>query len=72
MTVPLRLPSSASGITPGSPVPLFVIAATSTVQGGVSFEYDVSRDGQKFLVNTLVEQAPAPISLILNRKPLLP
>jgi serine/threonine protein kinase/Tol biopolymer transport system component len=72
MTAPLRLPAGASGISLGSPVPLFVIAATSTVQGGVSFEYDVSRDGQKFLVNTLVEQAPAPISLILNRKPLLP
>jgi len=70
MTVPLRLPSSASGITLGTPVPLFVVAATSTVQGGISFEYDVSRDGQKFLVNTLVEQAPTPISLILNRKPL--
>jgi serine/threonine protein kinase len=26
----------------------------STVQGGLSFEYDVSADGQKFLVNTLV------------------
>jgi hypothetical protein len=39
------------------------------VQGGVTFDYDVSADGQKFLVNTLVEQPTPPISLILNRKP---
>jgi hypothetical protein len=47
---------------------LFRVPATSTIQGGLSFEYVVSAD-QKFLVNTIVEQT-APISLILNRKPI--
>jgi hypothetical protein len=49
---------------------LFRVPATSTIQGGLSFEYVISADGQKFLVNTIVEQTAASISLILNRKPI--
>jgi hypothetical protein len=31
------------------------------------YNYDVSADGQRFLVNTLVDQAPpAPITLVFN------
>ncbi|MDO8679732.1 MAG: hypothetical protein Q7R30_14475 [Acidobacteriota bacterium] len=67
---PVWLPDGGSLLFSRMPTP--GVFAPLTAQGGVSFEYDVSRDGQKFLVNTLVEQAPAPISLILNRKPLLP
>jgi hypothetical protein len=29
-------------------------------------EYDVTRDGKRFLMNTLVEHANSPITLILN------
>jgi dipeptidyl aminopeptidase/acylaminoacyl peptidase len=68
MVVPLhpyRADSSA-----GIPARLFRVPTTSTVQGGLSFEYVVSADGQRFLVNTIVQQMTAPISLILNRKPL--
>jgi hypothetical protein len=30
------------------------------------YMYDVSADGQRFLVNTLVEQAVQPITLVVN------
>ena len=68
MAVSVKLPQRGSEIALGPPVPLFKILATATVQGGLLHEYDVSADGQKFLVNTFVEQAAAPISLILNRR----
>ena len=70
MTVPVRLPSTGTSIVLGSPTPLFLVPVVSTVQGGVTFEYDIARDGQRFLVNTLVEEPPTPISLILNRRPI--
>jgi hypothetical protein len=36
--------------------------------GGSVIEYDVSKDGRRFLMNTFVEQALAPIALVLNKK----
>ncbi len=72
MSVPVRLPASGTEIILGTPVPLFVVRATSTVQGGVTFEYVVAANGQRFLINTFVERPVAPISLILNRKPVAP
>ena len=39
-------------------------------QGVTRQQYDVSADGQRFLMNTLIEEATAsPIRLILNWKP---
>jgi hypothetical protein len=38
----------------------------SVPTGGSVVEYDVTRDGKRFLMNTLVEHANAPITLILN------
>jgi dipeptidyl aminopeptidase/acylaminoacyl peptidase len=70
MAVPVRLPSKGTDVKLGSPVALFSVRITSTVQGGVTHEYDVTADGQRFLVNTHLEQTTAPISLILYRKPL--
>jgi eukaryotic-like serine/threonine-protein kinase len=69
MSVAIRgLPGDELSI--GQPVPLFSAPIMSSVQGGLSFEYDVSADGKEFLVNTFVEHPPVPISLILNRRPL--
>ena len=69
MSVAIRvLPGDELSI--GQPVRLFSAPITSTVQGGMWFEYDVSADGKEFLVNTSVEHPPALISLILNRRPL--
>jgi Tol biopolymer transport system component len=70
MMVPVRLPSKGADVKLGSPTALFSVRITSTVQGGVTHEYDVTPDGQKFLVNTHLEQTTAPISLILNRRSL--
>jgi Tol biopolymer transport system component len=70
-----RLMSVAIRVLPGDelsiaqPVALFSAPIMSSVQGGLSFEYDVSADGKEFLVNTFAEHPPAPISLILNRRP---
>jgi Tol biopolymer transport system component len=69
VAVPVKLPSSGTGIVLGTPQPLFSIRIRSTVQGGVAHEYDVSADGQRFLMNLPDEQPPKPISLILDRRP---
>ena len=34
--------------------------------GGQSHQYDVSRDGERFLINTVVEVPSAPLTLLLN------
>jgi hypothetical protein len=67
MSVPMEFPNRDT-IRHGTPVPLFSVRVTSTVHGGTAFEYDVSADGQKFLVNAMVDRPTAPISLILNRR----
>jgi Tol biopolymer transport system component len=53
-------------IDPASPVPLFATRVSSTPTGGSVVEYDISRDGRQFLMNTLVEQTGAPITLVLH------
>lgn len=53
----------------GKPQRLFAAPVRSAVYGGTSFEYDVTADGQRFLINTFLERPAVPISLILNRHP---
>ena len=67
MAVSVELPARGLDLSVGTPRPLFSMRVTSTVQGDVTHEYDVSADGQRFLVNAIVEQPTAPISLVLNR-----
>ena len=66
MAVPMQLPSTGP-ILAGRPVPLF-----ATHIGGallqIPTQYVVSRDGQRFLMNTQSEDTP-PISVILNWAP---
>jgi Tol biopolymer transport system component len=62
MAVSIRLPSNGQTIEPGRPVPLFPIGVSD------GQEYMVSRDGQRFLINTVVEEAPSSITVILNWK----
>jgi serine/threonine protein kinase len=51
----------------GTPVPLFQSTPRQPVLVDDLFVYDVSRDGQRFLINTHVKQAEsAPLSVILN------
>ena len=70
MAVPIRL---GSGKPPeiGAAAPLFMTKVGGAIPQGVTRQqYDVSADGQRFLMNTLIEEATAsPIRLILNWKP---
>jgi hypothetical protein len=46
---------------------MFMTHVGAVVQGGSSQAYVVSRDGQRFLMNTVAEVASSsPITLILN------
>ena len=62
------LAAKGQDISIARPRELFSIPVSSTVQGGTFFEYDVSPDGQRFLVSAFVERPAAPISLILDRR----
>ncbi len=51
----------------GSPATLFQTTPRQPVSTNDQFAYDVSRDGQRFLINTQVKQAEtAPMSVVLN------
>jgi hypothetical protein len=53
-------------LKPGAPTALFVTRISSTRTGGSRHEYVISNDGQRFLMNTFVEQKDVPITLVLN------
>ncbi len=51
----------------GLPRPLFQTRAQVNRAGPNVFAYDVSADGQRFLVNTIVgEQASIPVTVVVN------
>jgi Tol biopolymer transport system component len=64
MAVSVR--TSGSTFEAGSPTALF--QTRIAVTGNFRQEYDVSRDG-RFLINTVLDDAPSPITLLLNWKP---
>ena len=67
MAVRIRIDST--GVDVGTPVPLFATqVGDSTPQNNYARNYMVSRDGQRFLVNTLKE-VTLPITVLLNWKP---
>ena len=71
MAVSFQQGSNGTAIEPATPVPLFAprIAGGAT-QAALRQQYVVSRDGQRFLINTpVVEEAVSPITLVLNWKP---
>jgi Tol biopolymer transport system component len=72
MGVPIRLASNSQTIDAGAPVPLF----TTHIGGAISVpnkqQYDVSPDGQRFLMNTIIEETALPITVILNWHPSKP
>lgn len=65
MAVPIAIGADGHSLRPGTPVALFK-APVGGVQGVSLRSYIASADGQRFLVDALLEQEPAPISLILN------
>jgi eukaryotic-like serine/threonine-protein kinase len=65
MSVSLTTRADGQGLQPNTPVALFAARIMGVPNGGSFVEYDVSRDGKRFLMNTLVEHT-SPIILILN------
>lgn len=64
MAVPMAVRPSGE-MQPGSPVSLFQ-TQTGGVQSTALNSYMPAADGQRFLVDALVDQAPTPISLVAN------
>jgi Tol biopolymer transport system component len=60
--VPVTLASNS--FSTGAPVPLFSVRRRGA-SGGIS-RYDVTRDGNRFLVRMPVDAEPQPITLVLN------
>jgi hypothetical protein len=50
----------------GTPAGLFQANPRELVATSEQFSYDVSKDGQKFLINTQLKTGMAPISVVLN------
>jgi hypothetical protein len=67
MAVPIAVMEGGRSLRPGAPVSLFQ-TRLGTIQGVALHNYLAAPDGQHFLLDTLVEQQPAPINLILNWK----
>ena len=61
----MAAPITVTGATlaPGAPVAIF-----PTRIGGPGRNYDVTRDG-RFLINTVLDEATAPITLLTNWNP---
>ena len=68
MAVPIRLASTSQTIEADSPIPLFATRVGGALSIPFRQQYDISPDGQRFLMNTLTEEAAAPITVILNWK----
>ena len=68
VAVPIAL--SSTGRTPetGTPAPLFAAPVASMLDIALH-QYIVSADGQRFLIDSVVEEAASPIVVILNWKP---
>ena len=67
MAAPITV--TGSTLTPGAPVALFptrIYGGGS--EAGQSRQYDVTRDG-RFLINTVLDEATAPITLLMNWNP---
>jgi len=68
MAVPVRFGSNGETLEAGTPVPLFQARVRGMPTGQT--QYAVSSDGQRFLMNTLIEDiVTSPITMILNWKP---
>ena len=68
MSVPMNFKTTAEEVQIGSPTPLFTTRIGGAVQAVIRQQYLVSRDGQRFLMNTVPEQQTYPITLVLNWK----
>jgi Tol biopolymer transport system component len=67
MAVPIESVDGGRSLRPGAAVPLFQTRLGAT-QGVALHSYVVAPDGERFLLDSVVEQQAAPIALILNWK----
>ena len=65
MAVPIRVASGGQAVEGGTPVPLFPTHIGGTTPLSRQ-QYVVSPDGQRFLMNAVVKEATAPITVLLN------
>ena len=63
MAVPVK---TGANFDAGTPVGLFQANPRELVATSEQFSYDVSKDGQKFLINTQLKTGMAPMSVVLN------
>jgi len=70
MAVPFRSAANTPAADIGTPAALFAPPIGSMVQqGDFRHQFMVAPDGQRFLVATVKESSPSPVTLILNWKP---
>jgi hypothetical protein len=59
--------SAEGGLATGTPLPLFQIRGRAIVSSTDLFSYDVTADGQRFLVNQYVKpEQVQPLNIVLN------
>jgi hypothetical protein len=68
MAVPIDAVEGGRSLRPGAAVPLFQ-TRLGAIEGIALHGYVPAPDGQRFLLDAVVEQQPAPIGLILNWRP---
>jgi Tol biopolymer transport system component len=69
MSIRLEFASDDAAVRASNPVTLFQTHIGTVLQGPQKQQYVVSKDGQRFLVSHVIEDALSPIRLILNWKP---
>jgi Tol biopolymer transport system component len=69
MAVPVQVATDGQTIEVGTPRPLFTTQIGGAVQGANRQQYMVSSDGQRFLMNTVMDEAASQIIVLLNWRP---
>jgi dipeptidyl aminopeptidase/acylaminoacyl peptidase len=69
MSIRLEFSADDAAVKALNPVTLFQTRIGTVIQGPQKQQYVVSRDGQRFLVSSVIEEALSPITVILNWKP---
>ena len=69
MSMTLEFSANGTTVRALNPVTLFQTRIGAVVQGAQKQQYLVSKDGQRFLMSSVIEEALSPITLILNWKP---
>ena len=69
MSIRLEFSRDDAAVKASDPVTLFQTRIGKVIQGAQKQQYVVSKDGQRFFVSNVIEEALSPIRLILNWKP---